>query len=341
MSKLNIYRLSGVPTDDKKQFNIWTAGTDTLTNTRAANFVLAKINMLLSKIQYTTPSADIYNELDMFAVVLEALEYSKKDDDKLFICGYAIQKMIDNGFFNEQSTNEDERVTILDEAIKIFETYVYHGEGSQSGEFIAWYIRNIISNNYNDAPEDASAKLRTYERNSVGSLNPSDYKDLATYVADNGAYFLYLFIGDENIHKYNSTIRKRYRKEKQVYEYMCINCEGVYTEDTVYDMLYAGCTQHYSMTPEQKIEQLKKLGGVGELVTVLTIIGTILSILLSLWTIFEIVFTYVVKIPDDADLGVPNPDDWNIKAAKDSGKSKFPWWLVGVAGLFLVLNKKK
>lgn len=356
MSRLNIYRLSGFHNvsgnSQNQQFNIWTADSDTLTNTRAANFVLARINALLAKIQYTQPTADTYNELDLYAIILNGLSISHREDNKLRKCGYCIQAMINDGFFAESATDEENRVRILDETEVIFETYIAQNVEVMTGEFVDWYEQEIIANNYNDAPIDATQRLRSYERENVGSLDVSEYKDLATYIADNGAYFLYLFIGEENIGRYNATIRKRYRKEVEVFDLICVNCSGVYNRKTVYDMLYAGCCNIYQMTPEEKIEQLKKLGknygSIGDPVTlsvILGIISSILGILMTLMSIISQVFKYVVRVPDDADTGVPTPDDWNIKDAKDrgagSGMSKLPIILLGAAALLIVFTKKK
>lgn len=351
MSRLNIYRLSGLNVSGNsqdQQFNIWTADTDTLTNTRAANFVLARINALLAKIQYTQPTAETYNELDLYSVILNGLSISRRCNDKLRKCGYCLQAMINDGFFAEQATDEENRIRILDETEAIFETYMANNVEVMTGEFIDWYEQKIIANNFNDAPQDATQRLRSFEREKVGSLDASQYKDLATYIADNGAYFLYLFIGEKNIGRYSSIIRKRYRKEVEVFELICTNCAGVYDKETVYDMLYAGCCNIYQMTPEEKIEQLKKLGrnygAVGEPITisvVLGIVSAVLGILGTLLSILSQVFQFVVRTPDDADLGVPTPEDWNIKDAKNrKNTSKLPI-LLGAAAVLLIVFKNK
>lgn len=345
MSRLNIYRLSGVSNSNQnQQFNIWTADSDTLLNTRAANLVLARINLLLAKAKYA-PSADLYNELDVMAIALTALARSQKNDDKLRKSGYVLQAMIDDGFFVEMSVSEDDRVRILEEEETIFETYYSTDTESLTGEFVDWWIDNIINNNYNDA-EGAAARLREYERNKVGSFDPSGYKDLATYVAENGAYFLYYFIGEKNIGKYNSTIRKRFRKEVEMFDYICVQCRGVYTEDTVYDLLYTGCTEHYQMTPEAKIEQLRSMGrnyqSIGGFVAVITAISAIVGILATLFSLFSEIFTFVVRVPDDPEIGIPTTEEWDIAAARDTSSSQYalPILLIGAAALFLFTKKK-
>lgn len=354
MSKLNIYRLSGFSVSgnsQQQQFNIWTAETDTLTNTRAANYVLARINALLIKIQYTQPTTELYNELDLYAIILNALSISRREDEMLRKCGYCIQAMINDGFFAEQATDEENRIRILDETEAIFDTYVANGVEVMTGAFVDWYEEKIIANNYNDAPQGATQRLREFERQNIGSLDASEYKDLATYVADAGIYFLYMFIGDKEIKNYSATIRKRYRKELEMFDVVCTNCLGVYDRDTVYDMLYAGCTAYYQMTPEQKIAQLRKLGrnyfGVGEplsISAIVAIITAVVSVLSFLLSVFTVVFDFVVKYPQDYEEGIPTEEDWDIAGAKASGrtgKSKLPILLLGAAALILVFNKKK
>lgn len=351
MSRLNIYRLSGIHNvsgnNQNQQFNIWTADTDTLTNTRAANFVLARINVLLIKIQYTQPTAEVYNELDLYAVILNGLSISHREDDKLRKCGYCIQAMINDGFFAEQATDEENRIRILDEAEAIFETYYANDVEVMNGEFVDWYEEKIIANNYNDVPAGATQRLRELERQKIGSLDPSGYKDLATYVADAGIYFLYMFIGESDIKRYSAIIRKRYRKELDMFDVVCLNCDGVYDRDTVYDMLYAGCTAYYKMTPEQKIAQLRTLGknyfGVGAVEAVVAIISAVVAILGFLLSAFQVIFEFVVKYPQDYEEGVPDAEDWDLAGAKASGRTgnKLPILLLGAATLILLFNPKK
>lgn len=350
MSKLNIYRLSGVNVENQnQQFNIWTAETDTLTNTRAANYVLAKINALLARIQYTEPTENLYNELDLYSVMLNALAISHKDDTLLRKCGYCIQAMLNDGFFQDASLDEENRIRILDETEAIFETYYSTDTEAMTGEFVDWWEQKIIANNYNDVAAGASERLRRFEREqAIGSLDATQYKDLATYIADNGAYFLYFFIGEKNIGKYSATIRKRYRMEEKMFKVICTQCIGVYDEETVYDMLYAGCCEVYKMTPEQKIAQLKSLSkkqSVGVAVeTIIAIISVVITALSFLLSLFTTVFQFVVTYPDDYEVGVPMEEDWDIAGAKAqaaSKTSKLPILLIGAVGLFVLFNSKK
>lgn len=346
MSKLNIYRLSGIENENQKQqFNIWTADTDTLTNTRAANFLLARINAMIANIQYSERvTADQYNELDFYAISLHALAIAHKDDSILRKCGYVLQAMVDDSFFAEESTNEDDRIRILDETEAVFDNFFLTDTESSTGAIVDWWEQHIINNNYNDA-SGAAQRFKAYRRDKIGSLDPKDYNDLATYVADSGAYFLYMFIGDRKIGSYNSSIRKRYRKELEMFNYLCVQCKGVYDEATVYDLLYAGCTEHYKMTPEAKIQQLQKLGrnySVGELVVILSIVSSIIGIIATLLSICSMVFQFVVTVPDDYEVGVPVEEDWDIAGARASNnKLKLPILLMGAVGLFILFNKNK
>lgn len=343
MSRLNIYRLSGLSDEpsQKPNYRFWTADTDTLTNSRAANYALSQVNALMAVIKYGEPTNETYNELNLFSVILEALALAKRDTYVMRKCGYVIQSMLNDGYFDYTITADNSADT-LQECYNVFDRYYSENKETQSGAFVEWYEVNIIGNNYNEAPQEAPSRLRRAERQSVGSLDPSDYKDLATYVADNGSYFLYMFIGESKIGSYSSTIKKRYRKEIEMYEAICKQCSGVYSKETVYNMLYAGCCDTYGMTPDQKIAQLKKMGGIGDLIVVLTAISLALSILATLWAICKEVFQFIVKIPDDEDLGVPTPDDWNIKDYKNkkTNTSSLPVVLIGLGALILIFNKK-
>lgn len=138
--------------------------------------------------------------------------------------------------------------------------------------------------------------------------------------------------------------------EEKMFKVICTQCIGVYDEETVYDMLYAGCCEIYKMTPEQKIAQLRKLGrnyfGIGEpltisaIVAIISVVITALSFLLSLFTT---VFQFVVTYPDDYEVGVPMEEDWDIAGAKSqsTSTSKLPILLIGAVGLFVLFNSKK
>lgn len=343
MSKLSIYRLSGLSDEQsqKPAYQFWTADTDTLTNSRAANYALSQVNALMAVINYGEPTSATYNELNLFSVILEALALAKRDTEVMRTCGYVIQSMLDDGYFGVDVTAANADTTLQD-CYNAFDSYYSEQKLTTSGTFVEWYEKAIVAENYNEAPQDAPSRLRRAERESIGSLDPKDYKDLATYVADNGSYFLYMFIGESKIGSYSSTIKKRYRKELEMYDAICKQCAGVYTAETVYNMLYAGCCDTYQMTPDKKIAQLKKMGGIGDLIAVLTAISLALSILATLWAIIKEVFTYIVKIPDDEDLGVPTPEDWNIKDYKNKNTttSSLPVVLIGLGALVLIFNKK-
>ncbi len=354
MSSLNIYRLSGLHNANGVSSTsgsaIWTAGTNTLDNTRAANFILAKINATITELEYTTDEvaiAELMNAIDVLCVCIHALESAAKDKCKLIKSGAVIQAMINDEQFISDSIDSEYRENSIDELVAVFDNFYITETYVESGLFVDWWQINIVANNYNATP-GAATKLREYEKNAVGSIDPNDYKDLSSYVADNGAYFLYMFIGEEKIKSYNNIIRERYKKELEVYKYICIQCVGCYSEESVYDMLYTGCTAHYSMTPESKIAQLESLGSdykIGEvlLITVLTAITLILSILTTLWAILDSVFQFTVSIPDDVDTGVPNADDWDIASYKTSSTSSVSPLLIfgGAAALIYFTTKPK
>lgn len=348
---LNIYRLSGL----RENVSYWTAESNTLTNTRAANFIISKINMLLAELDYGEgKKSDTMNCIDVMCISLEALRRCKRDEWALLCAGSTIQEMIDEGEFECESEDDDERTEHL-EALEREFTERFDETCATTGKFTAWWEKNIVSNNYNSG-YNAAQRFEEYKREQRinGVTNPGDYEDLAEYVYKSGQYFLYLFIGDEEIKRYNATIRKRYRKEKEMYEYVCLQCKGVYTADTVFDMLYSGCTNEYKMTPKAKIEQLQKLGKgytadggeIGELVVILTAISLVIGIVATLIGIITTIFQYVVSVPDDEELGVPNPDDWNIGEYKNKGTGSenltaMPILIGGAALLLLMGDDKK
>lgn len=359
-NELNIYRLSGFGDETESRARYWLAGSNDLTNSRAANFLLSKANMYMALLEVTREGeADNLNSLDLVIVSLRALRSAAMDDFRLLVAGSVIQEMIYGGEFVCDETDDTARAAHLDGLIATFDSmFATEDMARYTGTFTRWWNDNVLDNNWNGASEEEVrryAELRSSQ--GTGSLDPDDYNSLSAYVYDNGAYFVYFFMGDEKIKKYNSTIRKRYRKEQEVFRIICTNCDGVFSDSTVRNMLYTGCTQHYGMTPEAKIRQLESLGkdyllgeGVGSAALVLTIISAVIGILATLFSIFQQIFTFVVQKPVDSDLGVPDPDDWNIGEYKDKygagGSSSAMPLLIGGAAVLLLLtagddNKKK
>ncbi len=354
-NELNIYRLSGFGDETESRARYWLAGSNDLTNSRAANFLLSKANMYMALLEVTREGeADNLNSLDLVIVSLRALRSAAMDDFRLLVAGSVIQEMIYGGEFVCDETDDTARAAHLDGLIATFDSmFAAEDMARYTGTFTRWWNDNVLENNWNGASEE---EVRRYEEllasQGTGSLDPDDYNSLSAYVYDNGAYFVYFFLGDEKIRQYNSTIRSRYRKEQEVFNCIYSNCKGVYSKETVRDMLYAGCTRHYGMTPEAKIRQLESLGkdyllGGGERVglaieTILTIVELVILALGLLWGIFQQIFTYIVQKPVDSDLGVPDPDDWNIGEYKDKygagGSSSAMPLLIGGAAVLLLLT---
>lgn len=347
MSSLNIYRLSGLEDEVAERAQFWTAGSNTLTNTRAANYILSEINLLLAELQYSdVVTAELYNKIDLSVVCLAALRVANKEPEALRKAGYVIQSMINDNLFENTSVDEDDRCRNLDELETLFDTYYFNGAETTNGAFVDWWEQNIINNNYNNAP-GAAERFEQYQRENIGSpsLDPKDYKDLADYVDNAGVYFLYYFMSADELKKSSLTVKRRYRKEEEVFRYVYTQCQDVYDEKTVYNMLYAGCAKHYDAKPEKILAKLKGNEKVGDIFSICAAIIAVVTTLSMLLSLIKDIFTFFVQTPDDPECGIPRDEDWNISGARplDNNAGKNSKWILiagAVAALLMIKNKK-
>ena len=351
MSKgLEIYRLSGLPKmgslNEVGRYAYWTNGTHEWDNTRAYNRLLSLVNLKMDEIVYLKGQnvADLMNELDCYIVCLEALTIAGKNYDNLTRAGSIVNAMLTADMFKQTFTDDERRAKNLDSLILLFrDNYEKHLEYNFTLDFDQWWV-GLIKDNINTFPEAVKNNFKCFfvegTKKIAGIGSTEDKKNFAEYIRNAGDYFLYLFIGDTEIRKYNKTIQMRYRKELELYKYVCNECQGMYDEATVWTMIRNGVIRQYKMTPENKIKQLNEVGSgkIGLAVeAILAIISAVASALATLLgVILEIVkvsLSYKYSAPVEEELGIPQADDWGLDNKADSNDGIKTFLLVGGIGL--------
>ena len=114
------------------------------------------------------------------------------------------------------------------------------------GNFLTWWRENVVSKNVVGLSEDGVGK--------------TDYGDLNEYLYNAGTYFLYLYIPEDKIKKLPYHIRKKIRKQSEVYDYckkcFCPEYGGIYgSEEDLQRIIYDGIRKDFAgKTPDDVIE---------------------------------------------------------------------------------------
>ncbi len=332
--QLNIYACTGLADraakigeiDDVGRYHYWLNGTQEWTNTRAYNFLLAQANGKMYEISYIAADeatiAERMNELDIYIVCLEALDFVGQNDlDALRRAGSIIGAMCSAQLFKSSFIDDNQRATNLDGLIQNFKDAYNEGATYTDSEFTQWWEQHILSNTFNLMTEEEKARcaaIFTTEKIS-GTDEDDNQKTFSEYIENAGDYFLYIFIPEADIRKYNSAIQKRYKKEQEIYRWCCDNCNGMYTEATVLRMIRNGVTVSKKMTPETAIKKLNEAGkgkvGIATeiIVAIVGAVATVLAALLSLITqVVTIKLAAKYSKPADEDSGIPQSEDWEL-----------------------------
>ena len=369
--RLNIYECSGLEIGTLSSiglYHYWTAGTVDYINTRAFNEQLAAVNELMSEYEcFVMPDKEaalIADEIDLHIAILQAMMWNTENESEypLLLCGQVIDKMLHDGLFKYESVDSEERSRNLESLLQTMLDRIHGGDRSQvyDSEFLQYYSVHVIEENYNTLPEEAKRRLNDFfstNREGIGDLledtmqlDPKDFDNLSDYIKACGPGFLYLWIDD--IDKYSWRIRKRYKKEQEVFEYIYNSCAGIYTKEAVRMMMRCGIIESTKATPEKSIQELKingnpskyYKGGVGELVTlILGIITSVLTIVITVLSIIKENVKAKYSQPMDVDQGIPDGEDWGIAQDKEKESGGVFVWLLlaGVAVWALKRNNEQ
>lgn len=366
MNNLNIYKVSGVAKvgyTDKVKY--WLAGTNDLANTRAVNYILSELNLANTTLSVTDDTAErieLMNQIDLFTIILEGLFVAQNSEVySVETIGLVISNMVVNNAFSSITDDLTTRTNNLDALIVEFDNALKNIPENivTDAEFDDWWSEVIIANNYNNTPENV---LENYEQNFIKvGASSGEIQSISQKTSDAGPSFLYMFMTEEQINSCNSTIKRRYNQEIKNWQWETKILRGAIDEQTLYNQYKAGCTIHYGMTPEKKIQQLfdynaKKSGKVGEPITaIITAVVAVVSLIISLVYMILDVYKISYDADDSYEDGVPDQsgDGWdygdalakknfsgnNLNATKEGKKkgSNNTILYVGAAALLLMM----
>jgi len=336
-NRLKIYACSGI--GETNRAKTWISeDTNAATNTQGMNAILAIINSLAVDLRYPENLTEkeiiaAYNALDLYSVCFYYARLYREATETLATVGNCIQKYIADGGFNSKSTRSEWHDQLVDSIIDDIDAMVASGDiQEQTGEFAEWWKKTVVDGNVVGLQQDGK----------IGATIKEDYGDLNKYLYDGGMYFLYLYIAEEKRSSLPYKIRRKIRKQQEVYDYckkcFCAENGGIYgSESDMQRIIRDGIKEDFKgQTPEEVLDQLLNKERVGlDPVVIAAIISAVVTIII---TLLGLIINYasavaVAKyaVPDDPESGCPDGDDVAL-----FGKSGKTWlWIAGGAAALL------
>lgn len=362
---LKIYACSGLGSGcrgvgtAKEKFDYWRDNTETISNTRAVNGLLAEINLLFSQLRFKEMSAIevLYalDLIDLYVVCLQAAESYHGED--LTRAGYVIAGMVAAGEFEYDSFDNDERDRNLDRLIDLFSERQMSGEyQTLVSPFTDWFHQNVTTQDYCGLGSAAQKRVRASIQKSVSGIGTTTSDDPADWLYGAGDYYLYLYMDYSRANKIGSAIGRKWKKQKEVLEYTHKGYDQLYPSPSSVDkVISAGITDSLERTPQAAIKELTgQTGnkGIGEIIAILTAIAGLISVII---TLLQLIFNFVVQLvavkfsdPVGAGSACPNPDDdaafaearktLSGKGESDQNKKMIKYGIIGV-GVAYILSK--
>lgn len=358
-NKLKIYACSGIGAAENKSVSFWTDDTNSIDNTQAVNTLLALINskyILATKLANVSKQEKIYllNDIDILSVCLEIAKRYSNNNEMLHRGGEVIGEMIEQGAFDNNSINADQREEHLEELVEQAMVLIEDNMPIEqsNAEFMQWYSTNVEQRNkvgLNDIQQKAVRKA-IKKVSGIGTAEWMSNEELQEYLLKGSEYFLYLYFTDEQLDKLPSVFKIKRQKQKRTYNYCKSMFVDIYgSEEEMQSIIYAGIVDYFSETPEDvctKIANYKSIKQIGVL-TGAEIVSIITAVLALVGTIIASICSAVSQVNvakygalDDkiVEESVPAPEDMGNLVYEE--KSSKGWLLPVLAGAALLLFKK-
>lgn len=342
--KLKIYACSGIGTEPgTEKVPFVDEGTSAIANTQAMNACLAQMNLLSAELRNIPMSdaerAEKLDELDIYSICFYYARLYKGKTEQLTTACQAIAQFDKSGGFdskNADATWHEERVNEIIEAI---DSIISDGAKSVDSELYKWLQENIIA-------RDAVGV------SGIGATVTKDYGDLNKYLYNGGTYFLYLFTPSDAKSHMTDIMKKRARKQAELYNYckkcFCPEYGGIYgSEADMQAIIRTGIIEDFGHTPEDVMRTRMGLTtyGVGPIIWTAAAIATIIAAALSfILGCITLILQYAASVqvakytvPDDIEYGYSQEDDYPT----DGIITTKNWWWVAAAGLAGLLLFKK
>ena len=344
--RLNIYACSGIGIGATNRAKEWIAeGTNAATNTQAMNSMLSHINLLATELRYPNiwTSEEYLEKLNDFDLACVCFYYAKlfrKDTEKLALAGKYIAEYKRQDGFSSNNSDVEWHEQHVDKIIDDIDAMLLSDDKDidPEVEFVDWWTEEVVNKNVVGLSEEG-----------IGATVKEDYGDLNKYLYDGGTYFLYLYIPKDKYAKLPYRIRKKIRKQQEVYEYckkcFCPEYDGIYgSEEDMKRVIRSGIIEDFGQTPENiALDIIGKEGlGIGQMGAgeIASIIAAVITLIIA---IISAVLDYAARVavakyavPEDPESGMAEGEDFMGNSSLDlDWKSLL---LIGGVGLLVFLG---
>lgn len=317
-NKLNIYACSGVGDAGQERkarffYDYWLDNTRTVSNTQAVNTLLAMINSNYTDAAYlqltTEERVRCLNNIDLLCCCLYyAKEYSGRKED-LHRAGNVIGSLYEDGFFEYDSIDNNDRDTHLDNLLNRLAEMVGDDTKQASGAWLSWWEEKVESRDKvawsKELQEQVTQTLAQGDEklSGIGDLDWQANADLSQYLNNSKDYFMYLYFTDEQIRKMgNKRIELKRAKQQRVYDY----CKAAFTdlygsEDELQSIIRDSIKATFGCTPEKVCEDIvagtRDIKAIGVLEwTIPAIIELVAALLSFVLGVISIILTCVAQV---------------------------------------------
>lgn len=347
--KLQIYACSGV--DGTPDVGFVTENTNTATNTQAMNTMLSYMNLFATEVRCLKfvsekEKEEKMNKLDICSIAFYYARMYRQDKEALHDVGIVLSKLYADGKFDLQSTDTKEHEEHVDNLIVVTDEMVSTGEYTEPTDsaFWEWWQTEVVKGAKEGLDKEQQEALLAAEASAkpVGATITTDYGDLNKYLYDGGTYFIYLYMPENRLSELTYAMRKKRRKQQEVYEY-CKKCfTSIYgSEEAMQRVIRSGIVEDFGVQPEDVLEDIltgkREDHSIGQLAVevIAAIITAIASIIIALigglLDYGAKVATVKYTVPNDVEDGMSDPADWEGLGTNGSSNSKVV--MIGLAAL--------
>lgn len=272
----------------EEPFRIWMDGTDFITNTRAANYLLTAIDLQLALIASRYDDLEAINKAALLVVAYRLYKVAHDDDAKLYRAASIMQRLSDEGRFDKAYIEDEDVDAYLGDTITDALNLLGGVEIiNEVGDVYEWFVDSIIKEDENGLTKSEIKKWRSiFDKGSdeVGDVILTDDKknELIQKMQESSSYFLYLFITDAQVKRIKKIIPEIVAKreiERNVYNSWKTTFAPVFSEATIKNTLLAGFVKTTGRTPEQFIidcESERNNNNVGSFIAIFTAIAAVI-----------------------------------------------------------------
>lgn len=257
METTSIYRLSGIGASTEI-YEVWMNGTCFVDNTLALNFLYSEIDLLMALLLIDENSVETLNACDRAVVALKLYEKATGSQTMLHRSANILQYMADNGMFSDNSVDDDSRAEHLQQTIDTALDMLLSADDVQAdGAVRLWFDTNVTEQDYNEVMAEVRTAYKEYvQADGIGAT--VNMNDLCTKVQESAPYFLYYFLSNDFIKKFDAKGVRKLKQKRSIEQRMYTSWVEQFVKlgvssKTCANWLYAGFVKRYKCTPEEMV----------------------------------------------------------------------------------------